>query len=274
MERAASRVPGRRRADRPRRLRFAVVAALRPGWVLVNTTDAPAEKAAPARRPRRRARPALTTLRADRPARAPPSPPKRWQAPAPRRHHPAGAPRRASETVAAPARRRRRPPAPAPGRTGSATGGPTMLRRPAGPRCRSYRPATIAGCGLPPTTSFACTRRPAPPPGRRTRPIRVPRRGRPPPAGGGEPILGVNVENASYGLTSCAERNAVFAAVGAGLRDFSAIAVHAEAGSAPPCGACRQVLAEFSPSMTVVYRSGGEVVATTAAELLPDRFEP
>lgn len=94
------------------------------------------------------------------------------------------------------------------------------------------------------------------------------------PAGGGEPILGVNVENASYGLTSCAERNAVFAAVGAGRRDFSAIAVHAEAGSAPPCGACRQVLAEFSPSMTVVYRSGGEVVATTAAELLPDSFEP
>ena len=94
------------------------------------------------------------------------------------------------------------------------------------------------------------------------------------PAGGGEAILGVNVENASYGLTSCAERNAVFAAVGAGRRDFSAIAVHAEAGSAPPCGACRQVLAEFSPSMTVVYRSGGEVVATTAAELLPDRFEP
>jgi len=93
-------------------------------------------------------------------------------------------------------------------------------------------------------------------------------------AGGGEPVLGVNVENASYGLTSCAERNAVFAAVAAGLRNFSAIAVHAEAGSAPPCGACRQVLAEFSPSMTVVYRSGGDVVATTVAELLPDRFEP
>ena len=94
------------------------------------------------------------------------------------------------------------------------------------------------------------------------------------PAGGGEPVLGVNVENASYGLTSCAERNAVIAAVAAGLRNFSAIAVHAEAGSAPPCGACRQVLAEFSPSMTVVYRSGGDVVATTVAELLPDRFEP
>jgi cytidine deaminase len=93
------------------------------------------------------------------------------------------------------------------------------------------------------------------------------------PADGGEPVLGVNVENASYGLTSCAERNAVFAAVAAGRRDFAAIAVHAEASSAPPCGACRQVLAEFAPSMTVVYRSGGEVVATTAAKLLPDRFE-
>ena len=94
------------------------------------------------------------------------------------------------------------------------------------------------------------------------------------PAGGREPVVGVNVENASYGLTSCAERNAVFTAVAAGVRDFWAIAVHAEAGSAPPCGACRQVLAEFSPSMTVVYRSGGDVVATTVAELLPDRFEP
>jgi cytidine deaminase len=94
------------------------------------------------------------------------------------------------------------------------------------------------------------------------------------PSGGGEPVLGVNVENASFGLTSCAERNAVFAAVAAGLRDFAAIAVHAEAGSAPPCGACRQVLAEFSPGMAVVYRRGGEVVAATAAELLPDRFEP
>jgi cytidine deaminase len=94
------------------------------------------------------------------------------------------------------------------------------------------------------------------------------------PEGGGEPILGVNVENASFGLTSCAERNAVFTAVAAGVRDFAAIAVHAEAGSAPPCGACRQVLAEFSPSMTVVYRSGGDVVASTVTDLLPDRFEP
>ena len=94
------------------------------------------------------------------------------------------------------------------------------------------------------------------------------------PAGGGAPVVGVNVENASYGLTSCAERNAVFAAVTAGMREFAAIAVHAEAGSAPPCGACRQVLSEFGPEMTVVYRSGGDVVAGSLAELLPDRFEP
>ena len=94
-------------------------------------------------------------------------------------------------------------------------------------------------------TSFACTRRPAPPPGRPTRRIPSSPSGPPsfPPAAA-SPILGVNVENASYGLTSCAERNAVFAAVGAGLRDFSAIAVHAEAGSAPavrrvPAGAGR-----------------------------------
>jgi cytidine deaminase len=94
------------------------------------------------------------------------------------------------------------------------------------------------------------------------------------PAGGGAPVLGVNVENASFGLTCCAERTAIFTAVTGGLREFEAIAVHAEAGSAPPCGACRQVLAEFSPGMTVVFRHRGDVVASTAAELLPDRFEP
>ena len=94
------------------------------------------------------------------------------------------------------------------------------------------------------------------------------------PAVGGPPVMGVNVENASFGLTSCAERTAVFAAVTAGIREFSAIAVHADAGSAPPCGACRQVLAEFGPEMTVVYRSGGDVVAAPLSELLPDRFVP
>ena len=85
--------------------------------------------------------------------------------------------------------------------------------------------------------------------------------------------MGVNVENASFGMTSCAERNAVFTAVTAGHRRFDVIAVHADAETASPCGACRQVLAEFAPEITVVYRRGGEVVAAALDELLPERFQ-
>ena len=92
------------------------------------------------------------------------------------------------------------------------------------------------------------------------------------PEGGGEPVTAVNVENASYGLTVCAERNAVFTAVAAGHRRFDAIAVYAEADSVPPCGACRQVLAEFAPAIAVVFRRGGEVVTMGLDELLPERF--
>ena len=88
----------------------------------------------------------------------------------------------------------------------------------------------------------------------------------------GEVVTGVNVENASYGLTCCAERAAVFTAVAGGSTSFAAIAVHAGAHAAPPCGACRQVLAEFSPEMTVIYNRGSEVVAATLSELLPERF--
>ena len=74
-------------------------------------------------------------------------------------------------------------------------------------------------------------------------------------------------------MTLCAERTAVFAAVTAGHRRFDAIAVYADADSAPPCGACRQVLAEFAPDITVIFRRGGEVVAASLDELLPERFE-
>jgi cytidine deaminase len=93
------------------------------------------------------------------------------------------------------------------------------------------------------------------------------------PEGVLDPVTGVNVENASYGMTLCAERNAVFAAVTAGHRRFDSIAVYADAGSAPPCGACRQVLAEFSPEIAVIFRRGGEVVVAGLDELLPERFQ-
>jgi cytidine deaminase len=93
------------------------------------------------------------------------------------------------------------------------------------------------------------------------------------PAHGGEPIVGVNVENASFGVTMCAERSALFAAVAMGHRRFETVAVHAEATSCPPCGACRQALAEFAPGLTIVYRRSGDVVAAAFDELLPERFE-
>ncbi|HET9028963.1 MAG TPA: cytidine deaminase [Candidatus Aquilonibacter sp.] len=93
--------------------------------------------------------------------------------------------------------------------------------------------------------------------------------------GDGNVILGANVENASYGLGICAERAAVAAAVSAGFRQFVAIAVAGPDGElTSPCGACRQVLAEFNPTMTVVFTGPDGPVTTTVAELLPHSFNP
>ena len=86
---------------------------------------------------------------------------------------------------------------------------------------------------------------------------------------------GANVENASYGLTVCAERCAVFAAVAAGdTKDYDAVAVVIDDEVLPsPCGACRQVLYEFAPDMRVILATtGGLRKATTLRELLPDAF--
>ncbi|BET68395.1 cytidine deaminase [Opitutales bacterium ASA1] len=93
----------------------------------------------------------------------------------------------------------------------------------------------------------------------------------------GNVFVGCNVENASYGLTICAERNAIAAAVaeeGAGMR-IAALAVWVDASETfPPCGACRQVIAEFAgPDVPVLYHAAGRApVRTSVGELLPQAF--
>jgi cytidine deaminase len=84
---------------------------------------------------------------------------------------------------------------------------------------------------------------------------------------------GCNVENASYGLTVCAERNAIAAAVAAGAKQARAIAVVTATG-ATPCGACRQVIAELGAATTPILlaRPGGAPRATTLGALLPRAF--
>jgi cytidine deaminase len=90
----------------------------------------------------------------------------------------------------------------------------------------------------------------------------------------GQVYLGCNVENASYGLTCCAERNAVFSAVSAGETEFEAIAVATRNGGSP-CGACRQVLSEFAPDLKI-YIAGkdGRIKTTSIKKLLPGAFTP
>jgi len=92
----------------------------------------------------------------------------------------------------------------------------------------------------------------------------------------GRRFSGANIENASYGLTICAERTAVFAAVLAGAGKIRAVAVSGPDGTtAPPCGACRQVLAEFgAPDVPLSYaRADGGWTDTTLGELLPAAFD-
>jgi cytidine deaminase len=91
----------------------------------------------------------------------------------------------------------------------------------------------------------------------------------------GEIYVGVNVENASYGLTICAERAAAVAAVTAGKRHFDAIAIAVGKGRATPCGACRQFLREFGLRYPVyLVSSDGSVKTFTLEDLLPESFGP
>ena len=88
-------------------------------------------------------------------------------------------------------------------------------------------------------------------------------------------FVGVNVENASYPLSVCAERNAVGAAIAAGEHEILAVAVVADDGEpTPPCGGCRQVLHEFGPGMRVVSENEeGKRAEWSLAELLPHAFD-
>jgi cytidine deaminase len=93
---------------------------------------------------------------------------------------------------------------------------------------------------------------------------------------GGRIFAGVNVENASYPLSVCAERNAVAAAVVAGETAIEMVAVVAdEETPTPPCGGCRQVLNEFGPEMLVVCEgAGGERSEWVLSSILPNAFGP
>ncbi|AFL66609.1 cytidine deaminase [Desulfurococcus amylolyticus] len=91
----------------------------------------------------------------------------------------------------------------------------------------------------------------------------------------GSIYTGVNVENASYGLTICAERSAISAMVAAGERKPVAVAVVTDMDNPiPPCGACRQVIAEFNPKALIIMHSvkSGKTIVKNLEELFPQPF--
>ncbi|HOH47155.1 MAG TPA: cytidine deaminase [Candidatus Cloacimonadota bacterium] len=89
----------------------------------------------------------------------------------------------------------------------------------------------------------------------------------------GSVFLGANIENASYSLTICAERNAIFRAVLEGHQDIREIAIYVDVDQPfPPCGACRQVMAEFNPKMKVIFANRNETIISDLGALLPGHF--
>ncbi|MDO9538350.1 MAG: cytidine deaminase [Thermoplasmata archaeon] len=87
----------------------------------------------------------------------------------------------------------------------------------------------------------------------------------------GKVFTGFNIENASYGLSICAEMVAIFKAISE-KEDLGAIAIASKSGNSQPCGTCRQVMIEFNPNAEVYYLKNGKLVMTTASQLLPESF--
>ena len=89
----------------------------------------------------------------------------------------------------------------------------------------------------------------------------------------GKVFGGCNIENASYPVSNCAERTAIFKAVSQGETRFEAIAIAADQTAPWPCGACRQVMSEFAPNLRVLVTwEDGQVEETTLSKLLPHSF--
>ncbi len=83
---------------------------------------------------------------------------------------------------------------------------------------------------------------------------------------------GSNVENASYGLTICAERVAICNAIAAGDKEIEYIAVYAKKKEVSPCGACRQFILEFGPDVKVVFMNKGKLITSRIRDLMPFSF--
>jgi|SRR6267142_7200958 len=92
----------------------------------------------------------------------------------------------------------------------------------------------------------------------------------------GEIFTGCNVENASYGLTNCAERTAIFSAVaklgGPNVKIVAVAVVNSQDAPCSPCGACRQVIAEFGRNAVIWYQGKNGIIESTMERLLPDSF--
>ena len=94
-------------------------------------------------------------------------------------------------------------------------------------------------------------------------------------AGNGDEYVGVNVENAAFGATICAEANAITTAAAAGIRRLHTVAVGClDADECYPCGNCRQLMREFGVERVIVQGEGGRLRIHTLEELLPESFGP